>query len=76
MATDWNKGTFESLGRSLRNVLSQLVLLATGTSTEGLIPKARQLVAALTDDPQAAEQIDAFRLLVAKQSRTPNEVKL
>jgi hypothetical protein len=69
----WHQLDTKSLDDSLENVLAQLVLVATGTSTESLIPKARQLVAALTDDPQAAEQIDEFRRIVAKHLRMPHE---
>jgi hypothetical protein len=69
----WNRGNTRILVSHLQRILAQLLLVATSTSTEGLIPKARQLVGALADDPQAAEQINEFRRIVAKHLRMPHE---
>ena len=59
----------------IETVLPRLELDATGTSTESLLPLARQLVDELLADPRAAAKIDGFRRLVAKNLRAPNEVK-
>jgi hypothetical protein len=73
-----SKGAHQGVMREyidkLKTILDRLDLDATGTSTEGLLPQARQLVYALSEDPKVARQIDDFRLLVARHLRMPDKI--